>query len=267
MKKLLFCLIVFLLGTVVAVDAQDEKSAADAYNEGVEKLKAKSYEEAFSLFEEAITLSEGDTSSTAEQVLSLAKKNGARAAYYLSNDQRKAKEYETAIATVDKGLAMSDFYVLYSTKALSLDKLGKSEEAVAAYFLAGDKYAEAKQPEDKVISYYKRAYIALYKAKDWDAIIESSEKYPTALNDPSINYYIAKALVAKKDNTKAIDFATKATSLAEEGEDNGKYYMLEGEIYTNLTNTGKAIEAYNNVASDSKYAERAQYLVKQLGGS
>ncbi len=264
MKKLLFCLTVFLLGILVAAEAQDEKSAADVYNEGVEKLKEKSYAEAFPLFEQAIELSEGDTSSTAQQVLELAKKNGARAAYYLSNDQRKAKEYKAAIETVDKGLAMSDFYVLYSIKALSLDKLDMNDEAIAAYFMAGDKYAAAKQPEDKVISYYKRAYIALYKAENWDVIIENSEKYPAALNDADINYYIAKAFAEKNQNDKAIEFATKATSLVVEGEDNGKYLMLEGDLYTKLTNTSKAIEAYSKVTGNSKYAERAQYLIEQL---
>lgn len=266
MKRIIFSLAIGLLGLGTLVQAQDERSAADLYNEGVEKLKAQGYQEALDLFDLAIAKSEGDTSSTAQQVLDLAKKNGASAAYSLGNEQRKAKQFNEALATFKKGLELNELYPLYSGIAMSLNDLGKDAEATQAFLLTGDKYLAAEQPDDRVISFYKRAFNNLFKAKNWTGIIESAEKHPKALDDADITYYVAKAYEQKKDYKKALEFAEKATTSAPDAEDKGKYLMLEAELYTKLTDTGKAIEAYKKIDGSSKYAERAQYMVKQLGG-
>ncbi|MEM0992987.1 MAG: tetratricopeptide repeat protein [Bacteroidota bacterium] len=256
------------LGGTFSLQAQDEKSAADLYNEGVELMKAKDFAGALPLFEQAIdkaaTAEEGD--STAMQVTELAKKNGMRTAYSLGNKQRKAKEYDAAIETFDKGLAMGDFYALYMGKAQALDKSDKKEKAVEAYFTAGKKYEEAGQEEAKVVKIYRTAFIKLARAKKYDAIIEKAEAHPVALKNADVSYYVAKAYSSKKDYEKALMHAQAATAAAPDGKDKGKFYMLEGEINTKLTKTGDAIAAYKKVESGSKYADRAAYLIKELGG-
>ncbi|MEM9888516.1 MAG: hypothetical protein AAF849_21655, partial [Bacteroidota bacterium] len=167
MKRLSYVLMLFFLGGTLSLQAQEEKSAADLYNEGVELMKGKDFANALSLFEQAIAKAEqaeeGD--STSMQVLELAKTNGMRTAYSLGNKQRKAEEYDAAIATFDKGLAMGDFYALYMGKAQALDKTTKKAEAIEAYFTAAQKYEEAGQEEAKVIKVYRSAFIKLAKAK------------------------------------------------------------------------------------------------------
>ena len=220
------------------------------------------------MFEQAIAKAEAaeEGDSTSMQVLELAKKNGMRTAYSLGNAQRKAKEYDTAVATFDKGLAMGDFYALYMGRAQALDKTDKKAEAIEAYFTAAQKYEEAGQDEAKVVKIFRSAFIKLAKTKNNDAIIEKAEAHPLALKNADVSYYVAKAYNAKKNYAKALEHAQAASAAAPEGKDNGKFYMLEGDINTKLTKTGDAIAAYKKVAANSKYAERAAYLIKELGG-
>lgn len=264
MTRLKFALAVCLLGLVFTMTAQDEKSATDLYNEGVAEMKSKNYETAFKLFSDAYTASAEDTSSTAMKVHDLAKENITKAAYYHGNNLRKAKDYEGAIAVFDKGLEMNDFYAIYPLKAAALDKLKKNEEAVAAYFLAGEKFVEAGKPVAKAVSYYRKAMAKLYKGKAWDMLIEKAEAYPDALTDVNNCYYVAKANFNKKNFEAAVELADKAMPMVKEGKDNGKYLMLKGDALAKLGKKSEAIEAYNTISSDSQYADRAKYLANEL---
>ncbi|NJL74878.1 MAG: hypothetical protein HC892_07460 [Saprospiraceae bacterium] len=267
MKNLMYLLTACLLGLGWNAQAQD-KTAAELYNEGVEKLKAKSFQEALPLFVQSIELAEAQKEdTTAAKVLDLAKSNGAVAAYYLGNEQRKEKQFDAALATFEKGLTLNDLYTLYSGKAQTLDAMGKDVLAVEAYLVAGQKYEAAGQPDDKVIPLYKKAIVTMYKGKAWDKIIGAAQAHEKVLADADACYYVAKSYEAKSKFNEALGFAQKATAAAPQDEDLGKYYMLEGDLYSKLTKATQAIEAYKKVPAGSKYAERAQYNVKQLGGS
>lgn len=271
MTKRFYAMMLLFLGLGVMVQAQDEKSAADLYNEGVELLKAKDYPAAFPLFEQAIAKAEaaeaGD--STSMQVLELAKKNGVRAAYYLGNSQRKAKEYEAALATFDKGMAMGEFYALYSAKAQALDKAGKQEAAVEAYVMAGDKYKELGQDVSKYVPLYRKAISRMYKGKAYSKIIETAEARPDLETDASSLYYVAKSYNAKKDYAKALEVTEKAIAALPEdatAKDTDKYYMMAGDINSKLSKSSAAVAAYKKVSASGKYGERAAYLIKQIEG-
>lgn len=268
MKKISYALVLLFLGVSMNLQAQDEKSATDLYNEGVALLKAKDYAGAFPLLEQAVekasAAEEGD--STAMQVLKLAKKNGVRAAYALGNSQSKAKDYEAALATFEKGMAMGDFYALYMGKAKALDKSGKKEEAIPAYLEAASKYEEAGQDEAKVVKVYKTAFVKMYKGKAYDMIIEKAEAHPLALKNIDVNYYVGKAFNAKKQYSKALEYAKTASGMAAENKNPGKYYMFEGDVNAKLSKKSDAIAAYKKVPAGSKYAERAAYLIKEIEG-
>lgn len=269
MTKRFYAMMLLFLGLGVMVQAQDEKSAADLYNEGVELLKAKDYPAAFPLFEQAIAKAEAaeEGDSTSMQVLELAKKNGVRAAYYLGNSQRKAKDYETALATFEKGMEMGDFYALYTGKAQTLDKMKKNEEAVVAYLEAGDKYKEVGQEEDKYMSLYKKAFNKMYRGKAYDKIIENAEAREGLAEDADVSYYLAKSYDAKKNYAKALEYTEKAIAALPEdatAKDTDKYYMLAGEVNSKLSKKTAAIAAYKKVSASGKYGERAVYLIKEL---
>lgn len=264
MRRLTLLLAVILMGFAFNATAQEEKSAASIYNEGIAEKKAGNYEAAMGLFKEAIAATEGDSTETAMKVYDSAKKGFTQAAYYQGKDLRKAKDYEGAIAVFDEGLAMSDLYVIYPLKASALDKAGRKEEAVEVYFTSAEKYAEAGKPEEKVVSYYKRGMSLLYKGKAWDKMIEKATAYPDLLKDASNAYYVAKAYFNKSKYEEAVAAIDQGLPLLEEGKDNGKFLMLKGDSLAKLGKSSEAAAAYNSIAADSKYAERAKYLAGQL---
>ncbi|MEM1325320.1 MAG: hypothetical protein AAGI23_05165 [Bacteroidota bacterium] len=264
-----FSLTLLLIGACFFAQAQDEKSAADLYNDGVALLKAKDYAAALPAFEGAIAKAEAaeEGDSTSMQVLELSKKNGVRAAYYLGNSQRKAKAYDDALATFEKGLAMGDFYALYLGKAQALDKAGKDKEAAEAYLAAGEKYIAAGQDEEKALKLYRSGFLKIARMKDHNLMIEKILAHPVAAKNGDVSYYVAKAYMKKGDASTALQHAQAATAAAIAEEDKlGKFYMLEGEVYTAMGNDAAALEAYKKVPTSGKYGERAAYFIGKLGG-
>ncbi|MEM8526716.1 MAG: tetratricopeptide repeat protein [Bacteroidota bacterium] len=269
MTKRIYAMMLLFLGLGIMVQAQDEKSAADLYTEAEEFRKAKDYAAAFPLYEQAIakaeTAEEGD--SIAMEVIKVSKKNGVRTAYYLGTSQRKAKDYEAAIATFDKGLAMGEFYALYGAKAQAMDKMGKKEEAVEAYILAGDKYKEAGQDVSKYVPMYRKAISRMYTGKAYSKVIEVAAEREELAADAGSAYYIAKSYNAKKNYAKALEYADKAIAALPEGTEAkkaDKYYMLLGDANSKLSKKSEAIAAYKKVSASGKYGKRAAYLITEL---
>lgn len=262
-------LFTFMLGAF-SLQAQDEKSAADMYNEGVQFLKTKDYVGALSAFENAIAMAEAaeEGDSTMIETLGLARQNGPIAAYYLGNQQRKAKEYDEALATFDKGIAISEFYPLFLGRAQALDKADRDMESAEAYLIAAEKYEAAAQEEETILKLYRSAFLKIARSKDHNLMIEKITAYPMASKDGDVSYYVAKAYEKKPDYAEALKYAQMATSaaVAASDDDLGKFYMLEGGLYNSMGNQNGALEAYKKVPSNSKYAERATYFVNKLGG-
>ena len=153
MKRIAFLTTIVLLSGF-ALNAQDEAvsdaeaSAVSLYNKGLELVKAKNYTEALPLMEQAIEKADPESESDAK-VIKLAKRNGAIAAYYVGNGQRKGDDCESALATYEKGVSYSSgFYANYIGRAQALECLDKAKESVSAYLEAGDVCLKAKK-EDK----------------------------------------------------------------------------------------------------------------------
>ena len=98
-------------------------------------------------------------------------------------------------------------------------------------------------------------------------MIEKIEAHPIAAKNADVSYYVAKAYMKKGDASTALTHAQVATSAAITAEDKlGKFYMLEGEIYTAMGNDASALEAYKKGPAGGKYGERAAYFIDKLGG-
>lgn len=265
-KRIIYLAIVTVfLGFTTGLQAQEEASAVSLYNQGLELLKTKKYAEAFPLMEQAIE--KADTASESDlQVIQLAKKNGAIAAYYLGNDQRKDADLEAALATYDKGISYNPaFYANYIGRAQALEDKGDVAESVKAYIKAGE-VSEASKKADKAEAMYSKAeniVAVAWGEKKWD----DTQAYATAFLEtkasPEVHYYLASALKESGDAAKAVEHADKAIELA--GGDKSKYYMVKAESLEKLGQNDAAVAAYKQV-SGSKYAERAQYKVKELSG-
>ena len=255
-----------LLGLTGILQAQEEASAATLYNQGLELLKAKNYEEAFPLMEKAIEVADPEAEADVE-VVKLAKRNGAIAAYYVGNGQRKDDDFENALITYDKGIAMSlGFYANYIGRAQALEGKGETTEAIKAYIAAGDICEKAKKA-DKAEQMYAKSenLVALaWGDKKWANTQEYAMAFLESRETPEVHFYLGYALKEQGNTEKGLEHLDKAIELAGSG-DTGKYYMAKAETHELAGQKEAAVEAYRKV-SDAKYTERAQYKIKELSG-
>lgn len=265
MKNLTYlATLALLLGFTTVVNAQE--SAASLYNQGLELIKAKDYAKALPLMEQAIETADPESEADAK-VIKLAKRNGAIAAYYVGNDQRKADDFAAALETYDKGIAFSPgFYANYIGRAQALEGMDKTAESVSAYIEAGDVCAKSKK-NDKAEKMYSKAENIVAVAwgdKKWDATGEYAMAFLEKKENADVHYYLAHALKEKGNAEKAVEHADKAIELAGEA-DASKYYMAKAESLEALGKADAAVEAYKKVV-DAKYNERAKYKINELSG-
>ncbi len=261
-----FFLSLALLCTVFISHAQEAKSAAKLYNEGLAFLKAKDYEAGLPAMEKALEVA---TAEENEKVITLAKKNGAIAAYNVAKAKVKAKDYEGALALYNKGIEMNPNYSSnYSGLANVLNKQDKKVEAVDAYLKAAEiaKKADKTSKEEKA---YKKANVIvskLYVAKEYDQAIELGQKVLAVKKLSSLNYYVSRSLLEKGDAEGALTQANEAIANVPEGnmvED--KFYVAQAMAYAALGKNAEAIKSYEMV-KEGQYLEQAQYQIKKLKG-
>jgi len=243
---------------------EDTPSAASLYNDGLSNLKGKDYESALGLFEQALEVADPEAD---EQVVKLAKKNGAIAAYYVATEQRKGESFEAAAETYQKGIDMApNFYANHMGLGQALEGADQPEEALVAFLKAAD-LAEKTQKEDKAEKVYSKSEAMIakaYVAKDWDRTQRMANAFLEQKESADVHYYLSGALRKSNVTDKAIEHAQKALELATEDQD--KYQYGLGQAYEAAGQTSNAIAAYEKITS-GKYAERAQYQAKQLSGN
>lgn len=259
----LFTMVVFasLIFSVPAM-SQDEATAASLYNDGVAALKAKEYTKALDLFEQALGKADPEED---KQIVSLASRNGAIAAYYAGRDARKADDLEGSLAIYEKGIKMNpSFYGNYSGKALVLNDKGDNSGAMNAFLMASkaagesDKADKAAELLDKATIFVSKAYTS----DNWDNAIKMGTTFLEHGESADVRYYLARSLKEKNELEKALEHANKAIELAEGGEE-GRNYFAQAEIYEALGNTAAAIAAYKKVPTGT-YGEMAKYKVNQM---
>ncbi len=262
--------LLFMLGFATVSFAQEEASAASLYNSGLEKLKAKDFEAALPLMEQAIEAADPE-SETDAKVIEIAKKNGAIAAYYVASKQRKAKEYDAAIETYKKGIEMNNGnYANHIGLAQALDGKGDDLEAIKAYVGAAQVAAKSPKTKSKAEDYYSAAETKIKNStikKEYDKSIEYGNAYMEARGgdtfSPRFHYYFGTALKEKGEVSDALAHADKAIGILAEGEDSSRYYLLKGECHQSLGQKAEAIDAYKKVTSGD-YKKVAEYNIDQL---
>lgn len=241
---------------------QDDASPASLYNDGVAALKAKEYEKAVDLFEKA--LDKADPNEDAK-IVSLAKQNGAVAAYYAGQAARKADKVDEGLAFYEKGIQMNPgFYVNYTGKAMAMNDKGNDKEAMNA-FIVGSQMAEKAKKADKAAEMMSKATIFVskaYSSDDWDKTIELGTAYLEHGESADVHFYLARALKQKNQLNEALEHANKAIELGEGGEE-GRNFFAQAEIYEAMDNTAAAIDAYKKVPAGT-YGKMAKYKIEQM---
>ena len=261
--RTLFLLPVFTLCTL-GLFAQDAPSAASLYNQGLEKAKAKEYIVAFDLMQKAVAAAETEGN---EEVMSVAKKNGTRAAYGAGIAYKKQKDYDAAIKAFETGIEYNPaYYTNYSGKAGVLEAKGNKADAIATYLKAAEVAGKASKA-DKEAQYTKKAanIIAIAESKkQWAETKQYAEAYLAMQESADVHYCMASAMKESGDASGAVAHVDKAIENAAEGK-SGKYYFLKGAIHEKLGQKDAAKSAYSKV-DDPTYAAQAKYKVTELGG-
>ena len=240
-----------------------EVTAAGAYNEGLGMLKSKDYDNGLVKMEEALSLAEAAGN---DQIIGLAKKNGAIAAYNLGNAKRKAGDQDAAMALYNKGIAMNpDYSSNYEGVARSQEAKGEKVTAVKSYILAAQK-GDAEGKADRAASRYKKAETLIgktYVAKDYAMAIEMAQAYTTSAPDNAdVYYYLSRSLGSTDKFEEGVTAMKKAMEISgDSAPDKFIFYLAE-----QLEKSGSATEAaamYKKVTED-KYKAQAEYRASQL---
>jgi len=257
----IICTILLLVGNM---NAQEEKSAAALYNEGLGLLKEKDYEAGLPLLEAALTKAEEDGN---EQVIDLAKKNGAKAAYNLANAKKKEGNLDEAAELYSQGIEWAPNYPsVYKGMAAVYEAKDENIEAVKMYLTAGDK-TTAKGKEKRAKRLYKKARNMvgkMYTGKDYENAIVAGKAFLEMREDAEVYYYLCRSITESEVTEEAINYANKAIELS--GEDvKDKYYVAKAKAYEKMNKNAEAVEAYKLVTGE-KYKPQAEYKIKELGG-
>ena len=259
--------VAFIFGILLvcgSITAQDAKSAASLYNEGLALLKAKDYEAGLPILEAALAKANEDGN---EKVIKLAKKNGSKAAYNLANAKKKAGALDEATALYSKGIELSpDYASNYKGLAAVTEAKGDKIAAIKMYITAGDKTTASGKAE-KAEKLYKKARNMvgkIYTNKEYEKAIEAGKAFLEMRENAEVCYYVCRAITESTATEEAITYADKAIELSGDTVDD-KYYVAKAKACEKLSKNADAIAAYKLVTGE-KYKPQAEYKIKELGG-
>lgn len=263
LKKWAFVLIV-AIGASFNLQAQDA-SAASLYNESLASLKAKDFQAGYDKVKAALTAAEAEEN---EQVLGLAKKNLAKATYYLGLQKLKEKSVDEALTLFDEGIAANpDYPSIYKGKAQALTAKEQPVEAVNMYFKSVELSEKAGKTKSiaKTIKKAESVVSKLYAKKKYDQAVAAGNAFLVLKDDShKVHYYMAKSLEKKKDAATALTHINKAVEMAGDEIDD-KYYWAQGTIAEKAGEKATALTAYKKITA-AKYKENADFKIKELGG-
>ncbi len=261
-RKWTLMLIVAISATFTA-QAQDA-SAASLYNEGLASLKSKDFQAGYDKTKAAL---EAATAEEDEKIIGLAKKNLAKATYYLGIQKLKDKSVDEALALFDEGIEANPKYAsIYKGKAQAVNAKGQSVDAIKLYFKSAELSEEAGKTESAGKSVKKAESVVskLYAKKKYPESIEAGKAFLEVKESHKVHYYVAKAYEKQKDKANALTHINKAVELAGDEIDD-KYYWAQGNIAEKAGNKADAVTAYKKITA-AKYKENATFKIKELGG-
>tara|TARA_R110000737_G_scaffold259335_1_gene267900 strand:- start:68 stop:844 length:777 start_codon:yes stop_codon:yes gene_type:complete len=243
--------------------AQDEKTAASLYNEGLAFLKAKDYAAGLPILEAAL---EKATVDSNDQIIGLAKKNGSIAASNLGNAKKKAGALDEAIALYNKGIEWRPEYGSnYRGLASATEAKGDIINAITQYITAGDiTTASGKNKKGKKLYKKARNMVGkIYQSKDYPKAIEAGKAFLEVRENAEVAYYVCRANTESIADEEAITYADKAIEFSG-AKVNDKYYVAKAKAYEKMGKNTDAVAAYKLVTGD-KYKAQAEGKIKLLG--
>ncbi len=265
MSKLLrFVVVLFCSFLAFGTIEAQEKTPAGLYNDGLALLKQKDYKGGLVLMEEALSIAGEDD----EKVISLAKKNGAIAAYNAANAERKKKAFDAAIELYNKGISLNpDNSSNYEGIARAHEGKGNKVEAIKAYLGAAAR-AIAEEKPTKASKREKKAQTMvgkLFVAKTYAEAVTAGEAFNSVKNDNAeVHYYLSRSYAESGNAEKAVEHAALAIDLSGEKPED-KYYFAHATQLEELGQKSEAIAVYKKIKGE-KYKKQANYKISELGG-
>lgn len=256
-------ILIVALSAGFSVQAQDA-SAASLYNEGLASLKSKDFQTGYDKTKAAIEAAEA---AEDEKTAGMAKRNLAKAAYYLGQEKLKAKSVDEAMALFDEGIAANPEYAsIYKGKAMAQHAKGESVEAVKTYFKSAELSEKAGKTESAAKTIKKAGGLVskLYSKKKYAKAVEVGKAFLEVKESHKVHYFVAKSMEKQKDNANALTHINKAVELAGDKVDD-KYYWAQGNIAEKAGKKADALSAYKKITA-AKYKENAAFKIKELGG-
>ena len=244
--------------------AQDTRTAASLYNEGLGMLKAKDYAAGLPILELALAKATEDGN---EKVVGLAKKNGSKAAYNLANTKKKAGAFDEAAALYTQGMEWApDYASNYKGLAAVTEAKGNKVEAIKMYITAGDKTTASGKAEKAAKLYNKARNMVgkIYKSDDFPTAILAGKAFMEMRDNAEVCYYLCRAITESTATKESITYADKAIELSGDTVDD-KYYVAKAKAFEKMSKNSDAIAAYKLVTGE-KYKPQAEYKIKELGG-
>ncbi len=261
-KKWAFLFIVTI--SVAFTGQAQDATATTLYNEGLASLKSKDFEAGYDKTKAALAAAETEEN---EKIAKLAKKNLAKAAYYLGQQKLKEKAVEEAMSLFDEGIeANPDYPALYKGKAQALNAKGQSVDAIKTYFKSAELSEKAGKSEAAAKTIKKAGSVVskLYSGKKYAKAIDAGKAFLEVKDSHKVHYYVAKSFEKQKDKANALTHINKAVELAG-AEASDKYYWAQGNIAEKAGKKADALAAYKKI-TEAKYKENAAFKIKELEG-
>lgn len=228
---------------------------------GKDKIKAQEYDEAIAQLE--------STAAKAKEYGNAGIENDAQelipqVMMQKANTLLNAKDFAGAAAAYEAIVAGDPTNgTAYLRLGQAYGATGKVAEAEAAYIAAAQNGQEKTANKQLSNLFVKRAAAQL-KAKKYDEAIADALKSNEYLANATAMKVAGTAASSLKDNKNAIQYLEEYLKLAPTAKDASTMHYTIAVLAQGLGDKAKAIENYNKILSDPKYAETAKQQLAAL---
>jgi len=286
MKKTVNFILLTLIGfTSLNVYSQTKDDAGEAYNEGIQYVKAEDFNNAIASFEKAISICE-TVGIEADEIKDMAAQQLPAICYKSATNMYKSKEIDESIKQYEKTIELAQKYnnegiekkakkmipQLYNYKGSKFIKqkdydnalkqfeiaIQKDPEFAKAYYSKGLVYNKLKEPVKM-----KESFDLAVEKAEASGDMKTLERTKKAAKKCLTNFAVAS--IQKEKNTEALNYLKQA---GEYGEGNANYYYYNAIVYNKLKDWDNALESANKALElerDSKEVKAKIYF--ELGNA